>query len=398
MAQPVIRDVSLFGVEAEVTEGTYVAPSAATSYFQPDEDGFEFTPTRELLERSVMNASVGASTPKLGMKAAAGTAKVEMRASGTEGADVDFGLFLKGALGATRSIASTTTTKSSGNTATVLQIQDADISKFNAGDIIVTKGTGAHHVCVVTAVDSTGGAANLTVSPAHPSGDHADSVVISKSTMYYTANTGHPALSLSYYWGNVKRQAALGAKIKSFGIDGYTPGQLPKFLFGWEALTYTEIAGVAPHTPTFDTGTPPVILEATIYKDGTALLLNKFTLALENTLGYLTDVGSANGRVKSRVTERKITGTINPYMDDTDVSWFTAFNAGTEFSLFARAYIPSSTSGEITMGSVVGIWLPKCMLTTYKHGDADGLVTDDLAFQAVRGAAGSSEEMYVGLI
>ena len=163
-------------------------------------------------------------------------------------------------------------------------------------------------------------------------------------------------------------------------------------------MTYTEIDGAAPHTPTYDTGTPPVILSASIFKDGTEFHINTFGLSLENTIGYQTRTSSENGKVASRVVERKITGTLNPYMDDTTFDWFTLFNAGTEFSLFIRAYIPSSTTGEITMGSLVGIYLPKCTVTEYKKGDLEGLITDEVAFQAGRGAVGDTEEMYLGLV
>ncbi len=399
MATPVIRDTSVFGIEAESTEGTYAVPAAATSYFQPEEDGFEFTPSRDLLERNVINQSIGAATPKVGMKSVAGSLTTELRASGVEGGDVDFGLLLKGALGATRAISANKTTKSSGNTGSVLQIEDADISAFTVGDIILVKETGGHHVAFIASKTSGAGTATITISPAKPTGVFSNSVVISKSTMYLTANTGHPALSLSYYWGNQIRQAALGAKIKSMGIENFTTGQLARLAFAWEGLTYTEIDGAAPHTPTYDVGTPPVILSASIFKDGTEFNINTFGLSLENTIAYQTQTSSPNGKVASRVVERKITGTVNPYMDDATTAFFTLFDANTEFSLFIRAYNPSATAGEIAMGSVFGIYLPKCIVTEYKKGDLEGLITDEVGFQAVRGSSGDlNEEMYVGLI
>lgn len=398
MSTPIIRDTSLFGIEVESTEGTYVAPSASTSYFQPLEDGFEFSPKRDLLERNIITSSVGAATPKLGMKGVGGALTTEFRASGTEGADVDFGYLLKGALGATRSISSTTTTKSSGNTGSVLQIQDADISKFNFGDIIVVKESGGHHVAAITAVDSSSGTANITISPSKASGSFSNSVVISKSKMYYTAASGHPALSLSYYWGNEIRQAGAGCKVTSMALDSFTTGKLASWKFGFEGLSYTEIDGAAPHTPSYDSGTPPVILSACIYKDGTSIQVNNLGLNLENTLGFQTSTCSSNGKIASRVTSRKISGSLNPYSDDATFDYFTLFDQGTTFSLFVKAFNPSSTSGELTMGSVVGIYLPTCFVTEYKKGDLEGLVVDQISFQAVRGATGSTEEMYLGLI
>lgn len=397
MATPVVKNNSIFGVEIESTEGTYVAPQASTSYIQPESDGFDFKPSRETLDRKILTTSIGRATPKLGTKSASGGLTVELRASGTEGADVDFGALLKGALGATRAIASTTTTKSSGNTGTILQIDDADISKFTVGDIIVVKQTGAYHVSPITAVDASSGTANITLLVAKPSGSFANSVVISKTKMYYTATTGHPSLSMSYYMGNEIRQAAAGAKVTDMSVDNFTAGQLAKLKFGWEALTFTEVNGVAPQTPAFDTGTPPVILEACLYKNGSDLPINTFGLTIKNSLAFQTSTCSANGKTGSRVVERTVQGTINPYMDDTDVSLFDAFVAGTEFSLFIRAYNPDGTT-VVTLGSAVGIYLPKCIITEFSHGDLDGLLSNEISFQAVRGADGATEEVYFGLI
>lgn len=398
MATGITKNTSIIGVEVESTEGTYAAPSAATSYVQPLADGFELTPAREKIDRAILTSSIGRATPRLGIKSVQASLPVEFRASGVEGADVDFTALLKGALGATRAIATTTTTKASGNTATLLQIEDADISKFAVGDIIVVKQTGAHHVCAVTAVASGAGVAALTVTPAHPSGDHTDSVVISKSTMYYTANTAHPALSLSYYWANEVLQKATGCKVASMSIDNFATGQVASFNFGLEGLGYDESNTAAPHTPSYDSGIPPVILGATVYRDGTAIDINQFSLSLSNSLSFLTATANENGRSASRVTTREITGSINPYKDDTATTNHDAFDAGTEFSLFIKAFNPSSTAGEVTMGSVIGIYLPKCIAVETKVADQDGILTDEISFQAVRGSAGTTEEMYLGFI
>jgi hypothetical protein len=398
MATGITKNTSIIGVESESTEGTYVAPSAATSYLQPLADGFELTPAREKIDRTILTNSIGKATPRLGIKSSTASLPVEFRASGVEGGDVDFGLLLKGALGATRSISTTTTTKNSGNTGSVLQIQDADISKFNVYDIILVKESGGHHPCVITAKDSTGGAANITISPSKASGSFSNSVVISKSTMYYTANSGHPALSLSYYWANEIVQKAIGCKVTSMALDNFATGQVASLNFGLEGLGYGEANGAAPHTPSYDSGIPPIILGATVYRDGTAIDINQFGLNVANTLSFLTATANANGRSSSRVTQRTITGSLNPYKDDTTTTYHDAFNNGTEFALFIKAYNPSAVSGEITMGSCIGIYLPKCIATETKVADLNGILIDQIAFQAVRGSDGSSEEMYLGLI
>jgi hypothetical protein len=167
---------------------------------------------------------------------------------------------------------------------------------------------------------------------------------------------------------------------------------------GLEGLNFTEINGAAPHTPAYDTGTPPLILSACVYRAGVDTRVNQFSVQLKNELGFVTSTCSANGATAIRVKSREITGALNPYKDDTAVTNFDDWVAGTEFSLFASAYNPSSTTGQITMGSAIGIWLPQCVTTDYKVAEVDGILTDEMSFRATRGSVGTSEEMYVGLI
>ncbi|TXH09495.1 MAG: hypothetical protein E6R04_07970 [Spirochaetes bacterium] len=398
MATGIIKDNSVIGLETESTEGTYVAPAGATSYIQPLADGWEFVPLRPNVERAVLTSSVGVATPIKGIKSCTASIPVELRGSGTEGAVPDFDLLVKGALGTSRAISANKTTKSSGNTGSVLQIEDADIGSFNVGDVILIKQTGGHHVCAITAKSSGTGTATITVNPAKATGSFADSVVISKSTTYYTASSGHSPLSASFYYGNEKRYAGLGMKVASMSVDNFSTGSLASLNFGLEGLTYTVADGAAPHTPTYDTAVPATVLNACLYVAGTEYRINTFGLSLANTLSFLTSTCSSTGRDKSRVTERVITGTINPFMDDTTTTLEDYLSAGTEFSLFISLGTPSATAGEYTMGSVVGIWLPQCVANEMKPSDLEGVLTHEFSFQATRGSAGTSEEMYMGFI
>jgi hypothetical protein len=186
--------------------------------------------------------------------------------------------------------------------------------------------------------------------------------------------------------------------VTSLSIDNFTVGQIANFNFGLEGLSFSEIDGVAPHTPTYDTGIPPLILQACVYQDGVDIPLNQLSLSLSNTLGFIKSTCSANGKISSRITKREITGTINPYKDDTSVAQFTRFNNNTPFTLVAFAYNPSAVAGEITMGSVVGIYLPNCLITEKTVGDIDGILTDNISFSADRGSAGSNNEIFIGFV
>jgi len=397
MSTGLVKGNSIFGLEAEVTEGTYVAPSGTGKYLQLLE-GFDFKPSMEVVDRQLITASPGKETPRLGVRSVSVSMPTEFRADGVEGAYPDFDKLLLGALGAQRQIASSTTTKSAGNTSTVMQIEDADISKFAVGDIVVVKESGDYEARPISATDSTGGAATITFPFALTNGAPSNSVVLSKAATYYTAATGHPSLSVSAYWANQIRSAAFGCKVASMALENFSPGKVANWNFGLEGLGFTEIDGAAPHTPVYDTGTPPIILNACVWRAGVLTPVNGLTLGLTNELGAMTTTCSANGKTGLRVKSREINGTLSPYKDDTLVGYFNDWVAGTEFSLFAYAYNPSSTAGQGTLGSYVALWLPQCFTTEYQTGEVDQVLVDNMTFRATRGANGTSEEMYLGLI
>lgn len=398
MATGIIKPNTIIGLEEEVTEGTYVAPSGATSFIQPLKDGFDITPSRELIDRDLLDASPGKVTPRLGTKSAAGALPVEWRGSGVEGGATDFDSLLKGALGASRVIATQSTTKA-GNSSTVLQIEDADIGKYSVGDIVVVLESGAHDARPISSITTGAGTATITFPFALDAGAPADNVVISQSQMYLTAATGHPSLSATYFWANEISQALVGAKVTSMALENFTTGQVGSLNFGLESLTYRdETDEAAPFTPVFDDEVPPIILNACVFRAGVQVDVNTLSLSLSNTLGFLTSTCSPNGRVSSRVTDREITGTLNPYKDDTTTTFFDDWTAGTEVSIFAFAFNSSAVTGEFDLGSVVAIWIPQAFTTEFKTGDVEDILVDELTFRATRGADGNSEELFMGFI
>lgn len=397
MAIGIVKPNTIVGLEEESTQGTYVAPSATTSYVQVL-DGLEVTQTKETVERAIITNTLAKATPRVGKRASGVSLPVEFRASGTEGEEPDFHSLLHGALGGERAIAAQVTTKASGNTGVELQIEDADIGDFTVGDIIVVLESGEHRMNVVTGVDTTGGAAHIDVSPGRAAGSYSNSVVISKTKMYFGADTGHPSLSASVYWGDEIVQTAFGCMVSNMSLEGYVPGGIASWAFGLEGMNFDETDGSAPHTPAYDSALPPVILNACIFQDGTQIEVNEFSLSVENSLGFLETTCSTTGRAAVRQAGRSISGSLNVYKDDTSVDQYTKFDANTEFELLITAYTPSSTSGEIELGSAVGIYLPKCIITNKPVGEVDGVLTDQLEIMATGGTVGGDTDIFIGLI
>lgn len=393
-----IKGNTIFSLMEESTEGTYVAPSATTSYARPLEDGLEMTPSREVIDRGLLNASPGKETPRMGEKSVGVSVGFECRGSGTEGADVDHGIAIESALGATRTISTTTTSKNASHSSTVIGIEDADISKFNVGDIVVVKNSGEYEARPISAKSTGTGTATITFPFALDGGAPANSVVISKSKMWYTAASGHKSMSGTTFWGNEIEERAIGLKVSQMALEGFEAGQIPKLNFTMQGMSYYHGNGAAGHTPAYDTGYPPVILGACVWRAGTKISVPSFSFSLANTISALKATCGENGKINQRVSGREITGTISPYKDDTTFGYYTDWNAGTEFSLFAYAYTPSSTAGEIEMGSVVAFWMPQCIATSFKVSEVDGILVDELNFRATRGSAGDSEELYMAVI
>lgn len=391
-----VKKNTAFGVEIESVEGTYLAPTAANKFVQTLADGAELSPAKELLERDIFTSSVGKTAPRTGMFQVSGSMPVEARAHSVEGSAPEYDALLRSALGSRRQITTTTTTKATGNTGSVLQIEDADIAKFNVGDIVMVKQAGAYHVSPISAKSTGVGTASITLLIPKPSGSFSASVVVSKSTTYVVADSAHPSLSISKYIENALVEKGIGCKVTSMALENFATGQLPSFNFGFEGLNFDTALSAPPFTPSYDTALPPIVLDGRIYMDSSEIVVNELTVELENALGFKTSIAAENGRISSRVTERTITGSFNPYKADNSIANFTKYKANTAFSLFAYAKVPSATAGEYNQ--VVAIYMPNCLITELSESDQDGLLQDSITFSANRGNAGTTPEIYIAFI
>jgi hypothetical protein len=391
-----VKNTTSIAIEEEVTEGTYVTPSAATSYVQTLDSGVEIKPTKELLERNIFAGTIGKITPRTGQRSVSGSIPTECRAFSTEGSAPEPNSLLKSALGLRRQNTTVVTTKSSGNTGTVLAIQDADISKFNVGDIILVKEAGAFHVSPITAKTTGTGTATITLLVSKPSGNFSNSVTIAKFTTYTVAESGHPTLSVTKFLDSAITEKAIGCRVNKFDLQNFTTGKIPTLNFGFDGLNFDRVLAAPVYTPSYDQALPPIVLDAKAYVDGSAILINELSFSLENSVGFSTAISSANGKIASRVTSRKVTGSINPYQDTASISNYTKFVANTEFSLFAYAKNDTGVAGEFN--NIVAVYMPKCLITELGQGDADGLVQESISFQASRGTNAATNEIFLTFI
>lgn len=391
-----VKKNTAIAVVAETTEGVYAPPTSAADFVQTLADGTELSPSKEQLERNVFTGSIGKTTPLTGQFQVKGSLPTECRAHSLEGHAPEYDVLMKSTLGTRRQGTSVITTKASGNTGSVLQINDADIADLNVGDIVMVKEAGAFHVSPIQSKSSTSGSANITLKVAKASGSFSNSVQIAKFTTYTVADSGHPSFSVSKYVDGLVLEKAVGCRVNSMALENFSTGQLPNLKFDIEGLNYDRSLTSIPYTPSYDTAQPPIILDARIYMDTTAIEVNELSLTVQNTLGFQSSISAANGRSSGRATERTITGSFNPYKMNNDVSNFTKYVNNTPFSLFAYAKVPTGVSGEF--GQVVAIYAPNCIITELGESDQDGLLQENISFSANRGAAGTTSEIFICFI
>ncbi|MEE8599308.1 MAG: phage tail tube protein [Dehalococcoidales bacterium] len=388
MATGVNKLNSVIGLSKEVTEGTYLAPS---DWVMPLE-GFSDSSNREELERQAITANIGTAVPRVGIKSASVTLPLEYKGSGAEGTDPESDLLLESMLGSKREINSRSTTKA-GNTASQLEIEDADISKYSAGDMIVVLEAGDHSAHFITAVDPTAAAANITISPAR-SGAPSDNVEISMSTTYYPANISHPSLSASVFLGDEILSSVSGCKVASMSLDNFSVGQVPSLNFALQGMDFDR-SDASSAGATYSDGLPFITLGACVYQDGVSLELQDFSFTVTNEIGQIKSTCSESGVTTQRHTKRSIEFSMNPYMDDTTLEQWDKFTGQELYSLVVIGFSPSAVAGEIDLGSVCGVYLPNCLTTSAPTGDVDNIMVDDISGKATVGLTGDEDDIFM---
>jgi len=364
----VLKANKKFAIKEEVTEGTYVAPNAGADFIKAQEANVEVT--KEILERAYIGSSIGQHKPEVGMSNASGSVKFEMKAHGTEGAAPEYGLLFESCLGAERSAvtkdASDEDYVAPDYSTTKICLANADKNIYAVGDIVVTKQSENYHCSPIASIGNDDDGVHITLLIAS-SETYADGDTIAAVQTYYCADSGHPSFSASQYQEEAILKKAVGCKVKSIALEGFGTGTHAAFNVAFDAMDGDEEVTAQPVTEAYDSALPPIVLGAKIYQDGVEIDCNEFSFSIENELSVQKATGQANGKLGIRVTKRTIKGSINPYKEDDSVANYTKFDAGTEFSIFAFAKVPTGVTGEYE--DVVAVYLPQCSIANLAEGD-----------------------------
>jgi len=242
-------------------------------------------------------------------------------------------------------------------------------------------------------VVTTSGSAAITLPFALENAPGA-SVVIEKFSTYYVDESA-PTLSLTDYLGGNIMESLAGLRTLSAQLSGWETGNISQWNFKLGGLSLVKAVDTPDYTPDFSAlASPPVMLSACVWLNETKVPYNAFSLNIENTAANVQSACAATGKIASRLTELKVTGEINPYMEMDDVDRFALMNTNANMSVFGYAYNPAATDGEIK--EVVCFWLPFTKITEMPMGDQDGVLTDQIKFASHRSVGGDS--VFLGFI
>ena len=361
-------------------EGTYKAEQDASAFIEVLEDGLEFTPSKELLERNNRTSTVETVPGKTGIKQAAAVIPVELKAGETDGTISEIHPLLLSLFGGFRQGAQVTS--GTGHSSTVINIPDSAIGNYKVGDCVKVEEAGAHHLSPITVVDDTPAAAKITLRVPRSAGSFTDNVVIAPFSTYFH-KSGAETVSATQYIGGEIREKAIGMRTVTVEVSNFVTGQLGELPFNLEGLSFDREVGTPLFTPDFDIlSEPPVILNSKIFQDTTEIELNELGITYTNTVGFKTATGDADGRIGSRITEFAVAGTFNPYTEDDDVARFDLFDSNSAFALFAHTQNDDSVAGELKQ--VIMFNFPNCRAPEIALGDQEGLATDEMSFTAHR--------------
>lgn len=389
-----VKGESSLYITEEVTRGTYVAPTLDAHAVEPNEDGFEPPQMeRDVIERNTLSNSIESVEPRLGNKNVSCAFSLEYKAGATAGAVPRGGSVYKNLLGAVRTVGTTSTSKSSGNTTTFIAIEDADISKYNKGDIILIKKAGDYMPTPIASVVSTPGSAGLNLPFALPSAP-GHSQTIEKLTTYYHSSAEVPLSVTSFDGGEIENRG-IGMDVASATLEGWSANETPSWNFSLRGLD-VEKSVATPSVPAdfSSDALVPVMQNAKAYIGGVAIDYVELGLSIENTLVDQPAANRSSGKVGTRKTALNISGSINPYMEDDNVDRWDNFNDGDTTNLFVWGGNPTGTDGEFNQ--IVAMWLPKVKITNMPAGDQDGVLTDNIEFSAFKTTGNDS--IFMGFI
>ena len=385
---------TIFAAVKEVTPGTLVADSATDAMVIVD---ISLSPKLEQVSRDVMRNSL-TSLPSLpGKQTASFEVTVELRGSGVVATAPEYAVLMESAFGIQKIAYGGTVKASPAPTTSGFTVTDGSPAcNLAVGDAILvdvssTATASWEQVWVATATPGTGETA-ITVTPAlsvAPTSSH----VVAGSVMYRLTSdeTVRPTFSAYVYLdGGVKFSFA--GCLCNMKMSDFSVGAIPKAVFSVEAQSWKVEDADCGYTPSVDVNLKPaVVLGASLQTAASTTFAEEYVRNFEFDLGMGITRNEAiqptSGTYLMAVSERKVTGSINPYMEDS--SHFTAWQAMTSLALHAKL------ADKLAKPNILAFRLPQITRTDVGLEDADGIWATTIPFDC---GGNDDSEAFFGIL
>lgn len=368
-------------VKTEISEGTDAAPSASSDAILVEVPANPFADNANIIQTNEATGSFDGAGPIVGGIRNTITFSHYLKGSGVAGTAPEFGPLLKAcgwaetltgtavpssaeACGAGGSTTTAELGSSAGTTAQQYRGMPIDFTSGVSGSAFITNYTAGK---IATLSDTLGG----TI-------DAGTNYQIPKNVLYSPGSTSISSCTIWMYLD--------GLLYKFTGCRGTmsleaTAGEVGKMTYTMSGILASE-ADTAVATPTYDDVRPPVFKNGVMKYNRTAVAVSQFRLDNGNELTFPDDPNKAQGFDYPQITQRRITGSINPLKSliaSNDVR--ADFVAGTRRIIHARF--------GATAGNRIGITIPQAHPTNNSLGDRGGLREVSIPFEAVGADAGA---------
>lgn len=382
---------TIVGVKKETVEGTFISPAGTDVLHIVDLPGQ--SPVIDVLDRGVFKGSIGKLKPIKGMHSGTLEIKTEMRAGGATASvsqPPDWDALARSAFGAATT--GTNSTTIAGSTASVIKLTTGQGANFAKFDVVFILGEVSFIISISTD--------DLTLNEDLTKGAPGSGVAVRGGTTYKPASTGHDSLSVAI-WEDAevsgKEFRGKGCRVANLSLEDLTVGQLPRLVFSLEMLDFDQVIGTAP-TPTFLAQLPAAVIQGRATKGDATLALGTVEFEMAQTISREKDINAAGGVTRMFVTGREITGSINPFVNQADVTFFTQWKDNTSFELFVVVGIRDS-NGDLVQGSCVALYMPQVLFSEFGKEDLDGSLVHNLGYAAHESDGGTGDdEVFLGVI
>lgn len=366
----------LVTAKVETTSGTDSTPTPAADAVLVEEP--RGTPNLELEQTDEVTGSLDHAQSIVGGGYNQHTARFFAKGSGTPGTAPEFDPYLRGAaMGETTLAADESDTAQAGAASSITLASGAPSSDLAGFVIETTGGTGSGQTRVITAYDT--GTKVATVYPAWDTApDATTTYTVYAGNLYVPVSEALETLTHYLYKknsgsGNAILEKLVGAAVQlSFAMQTRQTGKFTATLRG-KLQSANAIAN--PTGAVFDTTRPRPLRDADAILGGNPVCFRNFTLDWGNQIVQGDCPSEEFGYEAARVTDRRMTGRINPKLVTlSSRDAFADLIAGTTQKLWLNW-------GE-TAGNRVSMYLPGIAYTGKEDDDLDGISADGLPFEA----------------